>query len=159
MARIDGDENDNVLRGRNGDDVIRGFAGRDELDGRRGDDTLLGGSGNDDLDGDEGDDLLRGGSGNDTLEGGSGDDVLVGGTGADIFVFEPSDNSGRDTIRDFTSGQDRILFDSDGLGFNDLDIANNGKGDAVISWGRDDSITLKDVDASTLSASDFIFDR
>ena len=45
-------------------------------------------------------------SGDDTIEGGTTDDTLTGGDGADTFVF--NQDSGRDTITDFTIGTDKI---------------------------------------------------
>lgn len=176
MARIDGNGRNNDLNGRGEDDVIRGLGGNDELDGNGGDDTLNGGSGNDELDGDtgndsllgaggndeldggSGDDVLRGGKGDDELNGDNGDDMLFGGKGADTFKFESRE--GDDTIGDFKSGVDRILFDIDGLSFSDLNITNNDAGDAVITWSdpAGSSITLDGVNASALSNSDFFFD-
>ena len=177
MANITGDSRANELYGTNVDDVIRGLGGNDELEGRggndrlyggkgndeldgdAGNDTLKGGSGNDDLDGGAGNDVLRGGKGNDEIDGGRGDDLLFGGKGADIFKFDSRD--GDDTIGDFQNGVDRIEFDIDRLGFNDLTIQNNADGDAVITWNdpAGSSITLTGVDASSLDRSDFIFDH
>lgn len=54
-------------------------------------------------------DTLEGGIGDDTLWGGVGDDVLYGGDGADVFYFKVND--GTDTIKDFTSGLDKIALD------------------------------------------------
>ncbi|PTD96445.1 calcium-binding protein [Pseudothauera lacus] len=72
-----------VLSGGDGDDVIYGIAGRDNLiAGGRGNDTLFGASGNDTLDGGVGNDELRGGSGSDTYRFGRGD-------GNDV-IFEDS---------------------------------------------------------------------
>jgi Ca2+-binding RTX toxin-like protein len=80
------------LQGQDGDDLVLGGAGSDELSGQMGDDTLRGGEGNDTLlggmgqdlaDGDAGDDWLAGGEGNDTLAGGSGSDTLDGNAGDD----------------------------------------------------------------------------
>lgn len=175
MVKRVGDNGRDEFDGTNGDDLLIGRGGNDDLDGEGGNDTLGGGAGNDDLDGDDGDDLLQGaagnddldggsgrdtllgGSGRDTLDGGSGADILIGGSGADIFEFERRD--GRDTITDFTKGQDKIDFDIDDLAFADLRIVDNKAGDAVISWGeRGSSITLEGVDAASLSRSDFIFD-
>ena len=141
MANITGDSRANELYGTNVDDVIRGLGGNDELEGRGGNDRLYGGKGNDEIDG------------------GRGDDLLFGGKGADIFKFDSRD--GDDTIGDFQNGVDRIEFDIDRLGFNDLTIQNNANGDAVITWNdpAGSSITLTGVDASSLDRSDFIFDH
>ncbi|MFP8818443.1 beta strand repeat-containing protein, partial [Acinetobacter johnsonii] len=91
--------------------------------------------GNDVLDGAAGNDILYGQGGNDTLIGGTGSDILFGGTGEDIFMWGQTlklDGSGKpesvggvptkalvtngqndadgstDTIKDFTSGTDKI---------------------------------------------------
>lgn len=74
---------------------------------------LDGGAGNDKLDGKAGNDTLIGGTGNDTLMGGAGKDMLTGGAGNDVFDFNTLAESGitnatRDTITDFTRGQDKI---------------------------------------------------
>ncbi len=74
-----GDNRDNVLAGRGGDDF---------LDGRRGDDTILGGGGADFMRGQFGNDRLEGGDGNDVLRGDYGDDVMLGGAGDDIYFVE-----------------------------------------------------------------------
>ncbi|WP_410498808.1 hypothetical protein [Chitinibacter sp. S2-10] len=57
---------------------------------------------------------LNGGSGDDVLIGAAGNDVLYGGAGADRFVFDSK--SGFDTVKDFATGSDKIVFDSSGLG-------------------------------------------
>ena len=71
--------------------------------------VITGGAGNDTLNGGAGNDTLNGGAGNDVLIGGTGADVLTGGAGADVFRFSALADStvaagGRDTIRDFVSG-------------------------------------------------------
>ena len=71
--------------------------------------VITGGAGNDTLNGGAGNDTLNGGNGNDVLVGGTGADVLTGGAGADVFRFTSLADStvaagGRDTIRDFASG-------------------------------------------------------
>lgn len=89
-------------------DLLMGGTGRDMLRGAGGEDVLLGGGQADLLIGGRGADLLRGGGGSDFLFGGAGRDVLIGGGGADLFIFNLDRKSGRDVIRDFTSGEDAI---------------------------------------------------
>jgi len=164
---IDGGPENDVIRGtarpddidgKGGNDELRGRAGNDELDGGFGHDKLFGAAGNDDLDGESGNDSLFGGAGHDWLDGGVGNDVLSGGAGRDTFSFERFD--GKDVVKDFTIGTDRVEIDIDGIrDFGDLTIRNNAKGAAVVSWGQDGhSVTLKGVDAASLSAADFLFD-
>ncbi|MGL0929066.1 VWA domain-containing protein, partial [Vibrio vulnificus] len=100
-----------IAHGGGGDDRIYGQGGVDLIFGGSGNDQLYGGDGNDGLRGGTGDDILDGGSGNDILIGGLGNDILTGGEGADIFKFV--DQTGlrdgeRDTITDFTAGEDKI---------------------------------------------------
>ena len=56
---------------------------------------------------------MSGLGGNDTLRGRGGDDTLTGGAGADRFVFEAASANGTDTIRDFQSGLDKLVFSTD----------------------------------------------
>ncbi|PYF11775.1 uncharacterized protein (TIGR01370 family) [Rhodobacter viridis] len=94
-----------------GDDSLDGRGGNDRLSGESGNDSLTGGAGNDRLLGGTGNDLLIGSAGADVLTGGAGADRLRGGAGADTFVFQSAASStatSRDTILDFTAGQDRI---------------------------------------------------
>ena len=56
---------------------------------------------------------MVGGAGDDTLIGGAGKDDMTGGPGKDVFVFldetdSTVDKAGRDIIRDFKSGEDKI---------------------------------------------------
>jgi Ca2+-binding RTX toxin-like protein len=53
--------------GTNGNDLIIGSTGNDNMDGKNGDDCLLGGGGNDDINGGNGNSVCIGGSGNDTF--------------------------------------------------------------------------------------------
>ncbi len=58
---------------------------------------------------------LNGGTGNDTLFGALGNDTLTGGAGNDTFVFNTALNatSNKDSLSDFTAGQDKIQVDKD----------------------------------------------
>jgi hypothetical protein len=73
---------------------------------------IVSGAGNDTLDGRAGNDRLEGGVGDDTLIGGAGFDILYGGDGDDVFKFnalaDSPAGSGRDVIKDFVIGNDRI---------------------------------------------------
>ena len=69
-------------------------------------DRLVGGADNDELYGEADNDRLRGGSGEDILCGGTGIDRVWGNAGADIFQVNVGD--GKDIIKDFGRGDDRI---------------------------------------------------
>lgn len=82
------------------------------LEGLAGNDRILGGNGND---------ILRGGLGNDNLQGDRGKDVMTGGDGADRFFFDlnsPYNQAaiGKDVIKDFTVGVDKIVLDQTTFG-------------------------------------------
>lgn len=105
-----------ILNGGSGNDTLTGGTGNDTLNGGTGNDTLNGGAGNDELIGDTGNDSLTGGAGNDTLTGGRGNDTLTGGSGSDRFVFDTNSRFsasiiGKDTITDFSVGEDTIVLD------------------------------------------------
>ena len=116
--------NDALFGGRGTDSLIGG-GGEDVLIGGGGEDVLIGGGQNDALYGGDGDDRLIGGRGSDVMDGGAGcdrillylgDDTVTGGDGADKFIFN-RDQSGHHLLTDFTSGQDRLLFDPSLLQF------------------------------------------
>ena len=105
-----GNDNDDVINGtpgvdmifgRNGKNTINGLGGNDLLCGGNGKDTINGGNGNDFIKSHGGDDVLNGGDGNDILRGSLGNDNLTGGAGADFFSGGP----GIDSATDFDTGQ------------------------------------------------------
>jgi Ca2+-binding RTX toxin-like protein len=168
---LTGDGIDNVLAGDIGNDILNGGDGNDTLygDGRIIVDVHgVGTSGPittyadivaafpDDPDLVSGNDVLNGGKGDDTLAGGGGDDLLTGGQGRDVFAFGPA--SGDDHVTDFAKKDVIAIYGIAGVDdFSDLTIVNVG-GNAVISWGTGDSITLDGYKANKLSAADFSFD-
>ncbi|MFC7695110.1 beta strand repeat-containing protein, partial [Bradyrhizobium sp. GCM10028915] len=91
----------------------------------------------------------------------SGDDNLTASSGNDLLVF--AQPIGRDTIYNFDTAHDQIdlVGYAEFTGFGDIQAhtANDSNGNAVISAGEGQSITLHGVDASSLTASDFIFDQ
>uniref|UniRef100_UPI000A57D59F Ig-like domain-containing protein n=1 Tax=Aliivibrio fischeri TaxID=668 RepID=UPI000A57D59F len=71
--------------------------------------SLSGSTNNDVVIGSDEDDVIFVHQGNDILIGGLGDDILVGGIGDDIFKWvDQGADSGIDTIKDFTKGEDLI---------------------------------------------------
>lgn len=74
--------------------------------------TMTGGKGPDSLAGLGGNDTISGGFGDDRLNGGTGEDRLTGSFGSDRFVLGVAGSSAdRDTVTDFVSGTDAIIFD------------------------------------------------
>ncbi|MFN3914832.1 MAG: calcium-binding protein [Aquabacterium sp.] len=150
----DADGKDERGRENKSNDIFFGRAGDDDLDGGAGDDILDGGDDNDVLTGGDGNDILRGGAGRDKLygdngtkapgmdilEGGAGDDALNGGGGSDMYVFNLGD--GKDTIQDDgRNGSHNVVvfkFSSSQI----KAVARSGE-DLVISYGVDDSVTVK----------------
>lgn len=88
---------------------------RDDPPGHAGPQTLTGTDGADRLRGGNGNDTLTGGAGDDVLRGGKGADLLNGGDGNDVFRIDGHARTldGLDRIDDFTSGEDKIVFDDD----------------------------------------------
>jgi len=91
----------------------------------------------------------------------SGDDHLTGAGGNDTFVF--AQPIGNDVIYNFNVASDKIdlIGYSSFTSFVDVQshTINDGLGGAVITLGDGQSITLHGVDASSLTASDFVFDQ
>ncbi len=157
---LSGDSGDNTLTGASGHDTIKGYAGVDALYGKDGADKLYGGTGNDRLSGQSGNDRLYGEDGKDVLNGGAGSDVLKGGAGADTFRF--SGLWGADTVSDFQNGSDRIDLRGEGLRFRELSILqrdadSDGRADDVVIKADGQTISLLNLKASLVGASDFLF--
>ena len=120
---IFGFEGEDYLRGKGGSDVLHGGVGNDTLAGGKGADNLTGGGGKDTLTGGKGNDKLFGHAGNDVLIGGLGNDQLTGGAGRDKFCI--GTGAGRDVIKDYGTGNDRIKL-LNGLEESDLTIRQAG---------------------------------
>ena len=91
----------------------------------------------------------------------SGDDHLSGAGANDMFVF--SQPIGIDIIYNFNSASDKI----DLIGFNNVasfsdiqaNLTDDANGNAVITLGAGETITLQGVHAAALNANDFVFDQ
>jgi Ca2+-binding RTX toxin-like protein len=166
---LSGGEGDDNIDGGSGDDIVNGGVGNDTLKGGSGNDVIAAGDGNDSVDAGSGDDTVNGGLGNDTLKGGSGadviigdagDDILTGGSGADVFVFAAG--FGHDSVTDFTlngSSADLLQFSTDVFAdFADV-MSHSAQvgGSVVVTLDADNSITLANVQMSSLTADDFRF--
>ena len=124
----------------------------------------------------EGDNRIYLGTGNDVgilgqgdrYSGGEGDDqfytttgggnVITGGKDADQFWIAVGEilTEGINTITDFTSGEDVIGIAGFGIGFEDVDLTQQGD-NALVGTGGIDLALLENVDINDLSASDFAF--
>ena len=125
--------------------------------------TLTGNDFDNILDGNDANNKLSGGKGIDIFWGNGGNDTMSGGSGADVFYFK--ENSGVDTITDFSITEDIIRlvkitgFDD----FDDLpshmtmaDADNDGQAnDTVIDLGDGNKITLYGVNKEMLDADNF----
>ncbi|ERN39815.1 RHS repeat-associated core domain protein [Rubidibacter lacunae KORDI 51-2] len=161
---LGGPGNDRIFGGRGSDtayagagrDEVRGGRGDDLLAGEEGNDRLYGGKGNDTLLGGPGNDRLFGGKGNDILDGGAGRDRLRGGRGEDVFVLSQPEGNTRDSIQDFTDGEDLIRLPQ-GLAFADLVIGERQSGAAEVrAQGNVLAIFGGGVTPDLLDESDFV---
>tara|TARA_B100002003_G_scaffold241841_1_gene264040 strand:- start:235 stop:906 length:672 start_codon:yes stop_codon:yes gene_type:complete len=130
----------------------KALAGEDKVVGSRSSDVLDGFGGDDNIRGGLGADRIFGGDGRDVLVGGKGRDVLVGGDGRDVFRFGARD--GKDTIRDFEDGRDKIEL-SRAVSFRDLEFDDARNGASVAFGGTE--IVLRGIDAEDLGRGDFLF--
>ncbi|AMS18391.1 type I secretion protein [Pseudomonas chlororaphis] len=89
----------------------------------------------------------------------SADDNLTGSSGADTFVF--AQPIGNNQIYNFDVTADKIdLIGFTGVtAFADLSISDDVNGNALVSIGSGQTVTLKGVDAADLSEANFQFDR
>ncbi|RDI57921.1 peroxidase family protein [Microvirga subterranea] len=125
--RLYGNAGNNVLKASSGNDIVRGYAGNDKL---------------------------YGGSGNDKLSGGAGDDWLYGGPGQDVFVFEK--NSGRDRIKDFQVGLDKIDVRAWSNVHDLADLRMTQSGAHVVIHHGADMVVVEHVQLAALSLRDFL---
>ena len=167
---LDGGPGNDRLFGGDGRDLIRGGAGDDFVNGGRGGDFIFGGDGADELRGAGGPDMIAGGRGNDLIYGGGGADLLignggrnllVGGGGADVLVFADGASGGRDDVRGFESGVDKLLILSATEGFSRGDVALIDRGGfTLVRFGEirvrvfGDEVAPGDLAARDVSARD-----
>ncbi len=134
---------DDQLFAGNGQTILHGGKGNDQLTARAGNSLLFGEDGNDFLFGGIGNDTLDGGNGNDRIYGNQGDDTALGGEGNDILQGE----AGNDVL-DGGNGDDR-LKGGDG---NDIlrgqvgnDVLEGGNGDDILEGGVGNDYLIGDI--------------
>jgi Ca2+-binding RTX toxin-like protein len=178
--RLEGGAGDDTLLGRGGDDVLVGGAGADVLRGGAGIDTadysgagpvrisLASGeavdeggaidriSGVENVIGSLSADLLMGDANANRLTGGVGADILRGGGGADTFVFTDRLDFG-DTIRDFSSGEDKIEIDRAAVGTGSVTF-NTATHQLLWDAGGDaDPVVVAIVQGDPVAQGDLVF--
>ena len=84
---------------------------------------------------------------------------MTGAGGNDLFVF--AQPIGNDIIYNFNAVSDKIdLVGFDKVSsFSDLQVADDANGNAVITVGSGETITLHGVDAASLTSGNFVFDQ
>ena len=91
----------------------------------------------------------------------SGDDFLTASSGKDLLVF--SQPIGHDTIYSFDAGNDQIdlIGYADFAGFADVQshLSEDAAGNAVVTLGAGQTITLQGVDEAALTDINFVFDQ
>jgi Ca2+-binding RTX toxin-like protein len=137
---VQGGEGNDIIIGGAGKDNLQGDGGNDIIFGWRGSDTISGGAGDDILYGDDlgnngisGDDTLDGGSGNDILYGGRGKDKLNGGDGNDILYGGAGDDS-----LSGGAGDDILYGDDDNNSGTDVLHGDSGNDHLYGGLGGDD---------------------
>lgn len=138
--------------------TLSGAGGDDTLTGGASGDVFYGGAGHDVLNGAGGADALIGGAGDDRIDGGAGNDFYLGGAGQDVFKW--SSGFGRDVVKDFTDGTDRLDFTGHAgvTSIADLNVSQSGNHTLIrLTTSRAEQITLVDTLATTVTASDFDF--
>ena len=100
--------------------------------------------------GNSGNNGLKGYAGNDMLDGGAGNDSLSGGIGADVFVF--NDNSGADTVSDFSAAQNDVInINAYTHGNGDPGLLHQVGADTVVDLGGGNIITVLNALVADLS--------
>jgi hypothetical protein len=89
----------------------------------------------------------------------SGNDTLTGAGGNDEFVI--AQPIGNDVIYNFNAASDKIdlVGFSNVAKFGDIQLANDANGNAVVTLGNAETITLHGTDAASLTAANFLFDQ
>lgn len=106
--------------------------------------------------GTDADDQLSGSDFSETFAGEGGDNVITTGGGEDKIIIA-NNADGNDNILDFTIGKDVIsLSNFPGVTFADLNVSSTEQG-SLVTFPNGQTVTLANVDASSLSAEQFVY--
>ncbi|ATG35762.1 Hemolysin-type calcium-binding protein repeat protein (2 copies) [Phaeobacter piscinae] len=135
-----GGAGDDNIDARGGPDTIEGGAGDDTLDGGSAADNIFGGDGEDTLVGGNGDDFMRGNAGDDTLIDTRGADHLVGGQGDDIIIAAGILDEG--AYEDIVQGRATPTSEAEVNALLNVDYTadQDGEGDTINAGAGDDSV-------------------
>jgi hypothetical protein len=145
-----------TLFGGQDNDVLEGEGDNDRLFGNLGEDILNGGDGADRLYGGKNNDQLFGNFGADTLSGDLGADTLTGGADADVFLTQISVGEA-DFITDFQDGIDLIKLPAS-LEFEDLQLTDQINDQVLITIAAtgEELAILSGVTLPEITETDFI---
>jgi Ca2+-binding RTX toxin-like protein len=150
-----------AIDGLGGTDTLSGIenitistAGASFIRGSAVNNTITGSNAYDWIHGDAGNDILKAGGGNDVLYGGLGLDDITGGAGSDKFVFNKGD--GRDIIRDYEDGLDKLQVLGTGAAFSGLSLVSSNGG-TEISYNGEAIFFLSGINKAVLGSTDFLF--
>ena len=137
------------IKGTDGDAILTGGPGKDDLKGGDGNDVLSGNGGNDKLKGGDGNDTLSGGAGKDKLKGGDGDDTFVYVYGTEAGGRDKFDgNGGNDVLRLVVTQSELASIQSELDAFQDH--LQNGHGKFKFSFG----LEVKSIESLELEVLD-----
>ncbi|MHB1353503.1 MAG: Ig-like domain-containing protein [Thiobacillus sp.] len=134
------DGGNDIIDAGDGNDIVYSGADNDLVMGGNGDDTIYAGLGNDVVFGGDGHDAIFAEGGNDVVFGGAGNDLIAGGWGNDVL----SGDDGDDQVYG-ESGNDALFGrggDDELAGMDGNDLLNGGLGNDLLDGGAgDDEMT------------------
>ena len=163
FGSLDGDvievsDSDRLIFAGDGNDLVDALIsdGSNRIYAGSGDDTLILGQGATRSDA-EGSRLVGADGADRFFVTNGGNNTMTGGEGADQFWVTTAEiPEAANTITDFTIDEDVIGIAGLGVSYDDISIAPQGN-DALISTNNSDLGIIQNIDANSLSESDFAF--